>query len=817
MNCQECPFKDRPQYKAYGRKNGILFVRETPDYSKRELALINTALSAYDLEDCPVFYGASLKCAMYEDSTKDINKSLKLCKQFLFNQIETVKPIVIATLGSIPLSQLDKTKKVMKNRGSLCTIKDLSYPVIPMVSPLYSLKNATGNYPNKPYSSMTIDERMFFDDVKTLSLFIKKGETAINIDTSNYKEITEEDLDILEKQKVIAIDIETNGLGYGNDCKVLSISFSYMKGKSSVFLLKPNYDKQILNRINNILSNKNIAKVIANKPFDNNMWEIFVGTKWEGKIHDVLILAHLIDENMPTSYSLENVANAYTDLKNIKTIAEGQRFDLEKATDDLKIRYNGVDTDATLQAYNKLASLLLKDKKLYNYYLKFILPVTDMYSDISKYGFKMDLSLIDKTTEELQVLEKTYHQEAIDLLPEFLKLKHSKIKKNKDGTTQEVGLKLTRSALIRDMLFTSNYGIKEKPLKFTSKTGLPAIDEAHLNNFKDLVFVQKVLNWKKVEKVLTTYIPQIKKAINKDGKIYPSTLFTNTVTGRTVMLNPTIQTIPQRGPIAPYVTKLFKAEEGWLFNERDLAQSELRIIGWIAKDPNILKALHSGIDLHSNTAMLVNGLTDISKVTKADRQKAKPINFGFIYGMLAKSFVIYAKDMYGQIFTQEEAEIIRNNFFGYPNGYYKLLEYHNNQITFARKNGYVRTILGRIRRLPEINSADFYTRISAERQAINAPIQSVSSDIALIGKFLFHKYIKEHELDNKCRLLWFIHDAIKFLTTTDFCKEAHNILDNIYKVEVPNYIYKNFGIEVGYPIESEGKVGNDWSNMKEVE
>ena len=543
---------------------------------------------------------------------------------------------------------------------------------------------------------------------------------------------------------------------------------------------------------------------MANRPFDEIMWEKRFGIKWEGVIHDVLVLAHLINENLG-EYTLENVVYTYTGLKNIKELAEGLRHDIKSMSKETLIRYNGVDTDGTLRAYNYLIKELKKNKKLTRYYTKFLLPILDMFSSISKEGFYIDRELLEKKKKELVEITRNIHEEALDKVPFVLKVLNEK-----------KGVKLSRSDFIRQILFTSKFGYKLKPKKFTSKTKLPATDEKHLKEFSNNPFVKHLLRWKKASKVLTTYFKQLEENINKDGKIYPNTSFYHTVTGRTVVLNPAIQTFPQRGEFAPYIKEVFRAPKGFLLCSRDLAQSELRIIGWLAKDKNILDALKNGVDLHTKTAALVNKIP-IDKVEKSMRQKAKAINFGFVYGMSAESFVTYAKDEYGQIFSLEEAQEIRRDFFAYPRGYYALPKYHNKMISMANKYEYVVSPLGRIRRLPAIHSEDKRLVSEAKRQAINFPVQSFSSDLALIGMMLFYKWIDEELLSDKILPLWFIHDAVLFLAKEDLWEDAQRKLKSIYLEDVPAYIKLHFGLDITYPVESDGKVGPSWADMEELE
>ncbi|TAL62074.1 MAG: hypothetical protein EPN88_13735 [Bacteroidetes bacterium] len=617
------------------------------------------------------------------------------------------------------------------------------------------------------------------------------------IDTSKYiKVINPSDLDDIINSKVISFDIEScNADIYDKSNRILSISFSCIEGESKVVIIRDN-NIELLSKVKNILENVATTKVVAARPFDESIVKEKLGIEVKGNIIDVLTMAHVIDENY--TINLENVANKYTSLKNIKEVAEGKRDSLKDAEDGLLVRYNGVDSDATLRCFNALKNRY--DKRLKRYYQYFVQPVQNMLSEISTNGCYINKEVLKSNELELLILQDKYEKETLSFIPEEIKEKYKS------------NLKLTRSIILSEYLFIHEKGLKLKPQMFTGKTKKPSLDEKHLKCFSKVPFIKSLLKYRKVGKLLKPYIFRLWESIKKDGCIYPNILLICTVTGRTVILNPSIQTYPKRGEFAKYIRQAIETTEGWLFGTRDLAQSELRIMGWLANDPTILKALKDKIDLHIKTAESL-GIT---------RQEAKAINFGFIYAQSAKGFKIYAKNEYDIDFSMEESENYRDTFF---NTYPRLLPYHSKLISETRKNGYSESPLGRRRHLPDIKlgldgrrlgKEEFMKRISAERQAINSPIQSFSSDLGLIAMMLFNKEIKERGLSEHIKILWFIHDDIMFRAKKEYIIEAHEILRDCLSTKAPEYIKKYFDITVGYPIESEGKVGKNWSEMKSI-
>jgi DNA polymerase-1 len=425
-----------------------------------------------------------------------------------------------------------------------------------------------------------------------------------------------------------------------------------------------------------------------------------------------------------------------------------------------------------------------------------------LYPKISRNGCMIDIKKLKENEDKLTMEADRLHQEMIDMLPPNIKSKYKS------------ALSLTRADIIIDYMFNSKSGLRLKPLEYTPKTKKPNTGEAHLKNFSDHIFVEKLLRWKKMKKLLSTYITSMYNYLHSDGRVYPQTFLYRTVTGRTAMTRPPIQQIPQRGIYVDYVRELFIADKGWLMGTRDLSQSELRIMAWLANEKRMLDALKSGVDLHRLTASLVIG-GSVDGVSDDNRQKAKAINFGLIYGQSAKGFKIYAKDEYGVSLSLEEAEEFRNRFFS---SYPSIVGYHRKVRDFVHKNGYLHSPLGRKRRLFQIFSGDKAVVAEAERQAINFRIQSFSSDLGLLGLTLFQQEIdKNRKFKGRVKILWFIHDAIFFIAMEDVFEDAMKMLKKCIEYRTAEYIYRNWKLVVDYPIETEGKMGPNWASLEKIE
>lgn len=246
---------------------------------------------------------------------------------------------------------------------------------------------------------------------------------------------------------------------------------------------------------------------------------------------------------------------------------------------------------------------------------------------------------------------------------------------------------------------------------------------------------------------------------------------------------------------------MIEARPGWVIKEQDYSQIELRVASIFSGDENMQHAYQSGSDLHSKTTMLLFG--DTSNLSKQEQKRkrtfSKSLNFGYLYGMSAKTFVQYAKG-FGLNITEEYSEELRDNFFkAYPT----LIEWHKNCVEFARANGYTWSPIGRKRFLPNINSSNFNLRGQAERQSINSGVQGFASDMctSALADIVFSKDI-DHD---RCIVIGSVHDAILFEIREDYVDEVSPIIDKI--MEKPSITE---GLDIPIPIIAESEVGKSW-------
>ena len=337
------------------------------------------------------------------------------------------------------------------------------------------------------------------------------------------------------------------------------------------------------------------------------------------------------------------------------------------------------------------------------------------------------------------------------------------------------------------------YGVGLKVLEKTAK-GVPSVSSDVLVNYVGNPVVDDLLEYRRLTK-LETFIKSWEE-IQVDNRIYPSFNITAR-TGRTTCNNPNLQNIPQD----KNVRNLIEARPGWKTIEVDFSQAELRVASMFSGDENMQHAYQSGSDLHSKTTELLFG--DTSNLSKQEQKRkrtySKSANFGFLYGMSAKTFVDYAKS-YGLNITEEYSEELRNNFFqAYP----RLLPWHEECKNYARKNGYTWSPIGRKRFLPDINSSNWSKRGKAERQSINSGVQGFASDmcISALSDIVFSDII-DHE---RCLVLGSVHDAILFEVRDDYVEEVAPIIKDM--MEHPSIIE---GIDIPVPMVADVEIHQAW-------
>lgn len=541
---------------------------------------------------------------------------------------------------------------------------------------------------------------------------------------------------------------------------------------------------------------------------------------------DISLGAHLLDPDTYGNASLLDIQRAFVPHRaDHKGAMDEYKEDMLSAPSNKLIVYAGADAASTLEAGSVIRQRLLDDegKKLARYYAKFLHPVTtNVLYEIRKNGIKFDLQGLPLAVEEVVKYLTDKQKEALSFVPQKV-LKAHAVK----------GLKLTRADLIIDILFSKN-GFGLAPIGYTDG-GKPSVGQALLKRLIDDAdnisedldgFLTAYLDWAPFNKLHSTYLKGMTRFVKPDGRIHAQLSTTWTATGRTASRKPNLQNTPKRNKlVSDIIRSLFVAPPGKVLLSIDYSQSELR---WIADRGRISKfreVFTKGGDIHTATAqgMFTKEQWDALLLDKVRfdevRRRAKAVNFGLVYGMHGKGFRVYARDNYGVRMSLEEANAYRNWYLN--DQYDDIPLWHEREINTARRKGFCRSPIGRIRMLPNINSEDFMSRSAAERLAINTPIQGISSDSTLLAALIARKPEVSDAIDaviddSGAKLVLFVHDELLVEADEDRYEEVARGLVQCFNEAVPARISRDFGYKMSVPLDSDISVGTKLSEMTKI-
>jgi DNA polymerase-1 len=348
-----------------------------------------------------------------------------------------------------------------------------------------------------------------------------------------------------------------------------------------------------------------------------------------------------------------------------------------------------------------------------------------------------------------------------------------------------------------EILF-NKIGLVLKNQKKTS-TGALSTRESELEKMKDLhPIIPKILEYREISKLISTYIKPIQILVDPDSRLHADFIQTGTTTGRMSSENPNLQNIPVSSQRGLAIRKAFIAPRGFSLVAFDYSQIELRIASILSKDERLITVFKDGGDAHRAVASMVFDCK-LEEVTKEMRRQAKVINFGILYGMGVNAL----KTNLGS--DRKTAQEFLNAYFKKFNGLASYLEGVKEE---AFKNGYTETLFGRRRYFEGIKSRIPYIRASAERMAINAPIQGTQADIIKIAMRRINDYVESENLDSKAFLILQIHDELVFEVDDSiidpFVLKVKSIMETILSKE------ETFGV----PIIANSAIGPNWANLE---
>ncbi len=332
----------------------------------------------------------------------------------------------------------------------------------------------------------------------------------------------------------------------------------------------------------------------------------------------------------------------------------------------------------------------------------------------------------------------------------------------------------------------------ELPAKKKTKTGYSTNADVLDSLRGQHPIIDLILEYRKLSKLKSTYVDGLLKVVDSDGRVRSTFQQTETRTGRISSTEPNLQNIPVRTPEGSKLRRFFKAREGWKLIDADYSQIELRVLADIAKDERMIEAFRNGEDIHTKTAAQVLGLTEL-EVTPQMRSRAKAVNFGIVYGIGAFSL---SQDI--GVSVSEADEYIKN----YLKTYAGVKSYMDQTIQFARENGYVKTLFGRRRYLPELTASNKVTQAFGERVAMNTPIQGTAADIIKIAMVRVFERLRKEGL--RAKLILQVHDEL----LVEAPEEEITLATLILREEMEN------AIQLKVPLVADANVGENWLAAK---
>lgn len=456
---------------------------------------------------------------------------------------------------------------------------------------------------------------------------------------------------------------------------------------------------------------------------------------------DAVIGAYLLNP-LKNDYDAEAIANEYLNMiipgwKEVfgkKTIREAAAGEMEKMAE-----YFMYQVYTALEAGRKIKDRLAQEGML-SLMEEIEMPLSLVLYDMEKEGIAIQ-------REEL----RTYGEALSERIVELEKSIHTQAGKEFNiNSPKQLGEILFEHLLI--------------PGGKKTKTGYSTAADVLEKLAPEYPIINDILEYRGLTKLKSTYADGLAAYISDKGRIHTTLNQTITATGRISSTEPNLQNIPIRMELGRLIRKVFVAKEGFVLMDADYSQIELRVLAHMSGDEELIQAYHTDQDIHRITASKVFGIP-FEEVTALQRRNAKAVNFGIVYGI--SSFGL-SQDL--SISRKEAAEYIEQYFATYP----KVKEYLDNLVESAKNDGYITTMFGRRRPIPELSSSNFMQRSFGERVAMNSPIQGTAADIIKIAMIRVWKALKEAGLES--RLILQVHDELLIETKECELEQVRSIL-----------------------------------------
>lgn len=577
-------------------------------------------------------------------------------------------------------------------------------------------------------------------------------------------------IELLKSEKQYCFDTETSDLNTFT-CNLVGLSFSFKKGTGYYVHLpqERNDALAILDLFQPIFSDKNKTLIGHNIKFDLKVMRQY-GIDLKNNLFDTMIAHYLLHPD--GKHGMDDVSEkllCYTPISIESLIGKKGKDQGSMGTlkaDEIS-DYACEDADITYQLFEILQPKL-ETEGLIKLFQEVEMPLMPILADMEWEGIKIEISFLSGYSAELEKDIAIIEQEIFELAGEHFNI----------DSPKQLGPILFEKLKITDE-------IKK------TKTGQYSTAEDILSKYiHSHPIVEKILDYRELRKLKSTYVDAIPALVQSTtGRLHTSFMQTVAATGRLSSNNPNIQNIPIRTEKGRKIRKAFVArDENHTILSADYSQIELRVIASMSEDPNMCEAFKSGADVHQATASKVFHV-NMDEVTKEMRSKAKAVNFGIIYGQgafgLAQNLGI----------SRTEAKEIIDSYF---QQFSTLKNFQSDQIERAKQTGFVTTLLGRKRQLPDINSKNAIVRGFAERNAINAPIQGSAADIIKLAMIKIYQAFQVRQL--KSKMILQVHDELVFDVLKSELNDVKTIVEECMADAYPLRV----------PLLAEAGIGHNW-------
>lgn len=504
------------------------------------------------------------------------------------------------------------------------------------------------------------------------------------------------------------------------------------------------------------------------------------------KFYDIFMDEKIIKNTYSSKIAYKYLKERQVEIKNLDFDAEIAAYVLNPSLNDYSVEYivnkylnRNISKEKLLYCYGVFINniVTIKEKlmeeidklNLAILYKEIELPLVEVLAEMEINGFKVDKETLNKIGFQLSKEIDILTGQIYDLAGEEFNI----------NSPKQLGVILFEKLNL--------------PVIKKTKTGYSTDAEVLEELLPHHPIIEKIIQYRQLIKLKTTYIDGLMDAISEDGKIHSNFNQTVTATGRISSTEPNLQNIPIKLEQGRQIRRAFvPTDDDYVILSADYSQIELRVLAHLSKDENLIDAFTKGQDIHTRTASEVFGVK-MEEVTPLQRSRAKAVNFGIVYGL---SDFGLAKDL--KISRKEAKEYIENYFERYKG----VRNYLDWIVDFAKEKGYVTTIMNRIRYIPEIRSTNKTVKMLGERLAMNTPVQGSAADIIKIAMIKVFKRLKTEGL--KSRIILQVHDELIIETYKD---ELENV-KKLVKYEMEN------AVKLVVPLVVDIHVGDNWYNAK---